>query len=266
MEKHSHHRSAVELRDFDQDGLQAPPLQAELGFGRPAPSRPFSWRRRGGYEVSTKGDSRFSAMVARLADGRTIEQHYQCDVKGYEPGGTNWRLGKGRPPRNPGTDTWGAYLGLWRAWVALNPAAIAELRSAARRHGGILSDCFATTPVNQAAALAAILNETSAAAPPPAVWNKRHGNAPAGAVYIGRPSKWGNPFSHLPGTLAAHRVESRAAAVAAYEQWLLQQPDLMRAAALELRGRDLVCWCTPAACHGDVLLRVSNEDYSFDHN
>jgi hypothetical protein len=35
------------------------------------------------YEVSTAGDSRFSALNAKLKDGRTIEEAYQLDVKGY---------------------------------------------------------------------------------------------------------------------------------------------------------------------------------------
>jgi hypothetical protein len=26
----------------------------------------------------------------------------------------------------------------------------------------------------------------------------------------------------------------------------------------ELRGKDLVCWCAPKPCHGDVLLRLAN--------
>ena len=30
----------------------------------------FTWSRRGGYEVSTKGDKRFSALVAKMPDGR----------------------------------------------------------------------------------------------------------------------------------------------------------------------------------------------------
>ena len=42
----------------------------------------YAWTRKGGYEVSTAGDWRFSALTARLDDGRTIEMHYQCDVKG----------------------------------------------------------------------------------------------------------------------------------------------------------------------------------------
>jgi Domain of unknown function (DUF4326) len=26
----------------------------------------------------------------------------------------------------------------------------------------------------------------------------------------------------------------------------------------ELRGKDLLCFCAPAACHGDLLLRLAN--------
>lgn len=119
----------------------------------------FTWARYGGYEVSSKGDRRFSAFNAVLPDGRTIEQHYQCDVKGYAPGGTNWRLGKGRPPLDTRKDLWAEYLALWRQWAQHNPRLIEELYSRARDHGAVLSDRFASTPVNQARALAAILND-----------------------------------------------------------------------------------------------------------
>lgn len=42
----------------------------------------YSWgrRTRPGYEVSSKGDKRFSALFAKMPDGRSIEMHYQCDV------------------------------------------------------------------------------------------------------------------------------------------------------------------------------------------
>ena len=110
-----------------------------------------------GYEVSSRGDKRYSALHALMPDGRTIEEHYQCDVKGYDPGGTNWRLGKGRPPLQP-VDTWLAYLTLWRTWTRHNPGALPELR---RAMGDItvLTDCFAHTPISQARALADLLNE-----------------------------------------------------------------------------------------------------------
>lgn len=37
----------------------------------------YSWKRYGGYEVSTHGDKRFSAFCALMPDGRSIEMHYQ---------------------------------------------------------------------------------------------------------------------------------------------------------------------------------------------
>lgn len=82
---------------------------------------------------------------------------------------------------------------------------------------------------------------------------------PPGAVYIGRrnaryrlaASKWANPFSIKQET-------DREAVIATYERWLRQQPRLMDALP-ELRGLDVVCWCAPLPCHGDVLLRLASE-------
>jgi hypothetical protein len=66
-------------------------------------------------------------------------------------------------------------------------------------------------------------------------------------------SKWGNPFKPaIQGDAAAH-----AAAVTLYRRWLCGQPKLL-AALPDLRGRDLVCWCAPLPCHGDVLLELAN--------
>lgn len=117
----------------------------------------ISWARYGGYECSTQGDKRFSAFTAKLSDGRSIEEHYQCDVKGYDPGGTNWRLGKGKKALDPNKDLWASYLALWKQWAASNPDLMIELKAKAMATG-ILSDRFASTPVNQARALATILN------------------------------------------------------------------------------------------------------------
>ena len=82
------------------------------------------------------------------------------------------------------------------------------------------------------------------------VLNKRNGS-PAGAVYIGRPSKFGNPF-------VIGRDGTRAEVIEKYRAWFLAQPQLVRAAKAELRGKDVVCWCAPLACHGDVLVEVAN--------
>lgn len=71
-------------------------------------------------------------------------------------------------------------------------------------------------------------------------------------VYIGRPSKWGNPFSHRDGTIAKYRVATRKEALTRYEKYLLDSPELMESLH-ELKGKVLVCWCKPKACHGDIL-------------
>ncbi|HXW70991.1 MAG TPA: DUF4326 domain-containing protein [Methylocella sp.] len=81
------------------------------------------------------------------------------------------------------------------------------------------------------------------------VLNKHRTGVPAGSVYIGRGSKWGNPFRIGPDG-------DRAAVVAKYERWLAGQHQLLRALD-ELRGRDLVCFCAPLPCHGDLLLRLA---------
>jgi hypothetical protein len=79
-------------------------------------------------------------------------------------------------------------------------------------------------------------------------------------VYIGRGSKWGNPFTHLKNTSAPYPVDSREDAIRAYEHWIQEQPELLAAAKAELKGKILGCWCKPLDCHGDILLRIANEE------
>lgn len=224
----------------------------------------FSYARYGGYECSSRGDRRFSALFARMPDGRTIEMHYQCDVKGYQPGGTNWRLGKGKPPLDPSIDLYAAYKALWLEWAENHKPEMRELYVAAKRTNGVLSDMFATGPISQARALADILNDWYAQeAQMPRVLNKRIHGVPKDAVYVGRPTKWGNPYSHKSGTLARYKVATRDEAVDAFERALLLKfeldPGAKKRLQDELRGKDLVCWCAPARCHADVLLKYANE-------
>jgi hypothetical protein len=91
------------------------------------------------------------------------------------------------------------------------------------------------------------------------IYNKRQGGIPATAVYVGRPSAYGNPFSHLPNTLAQYQVSSRAEAVEKYREWILTRPNLLRMVRAYLAGKDLVCWCAPAKCHAEVLMEIANE-------
>lgn len=125
------------------------------------PTKTFTWARRAenSYEVSSKGDTRFSALNAKLKDGRTIEEAYQLDVKGYRAQGDNWRLGKGKAPLTSMTkeQIWQAYKNLWRQFLQENPTLEQDLREKAS--GKVLTDMFASTDVSQARALAELLNE-----------------------------------------------------------------------------------------------------------
>lgn len=82
-------------------------------------------------------------------------------------------------------------------------------------------------------------------------------------VYIGRPSQFGNPFSHLPGR-GDIQVDSREAAIESFES--LFRDELRRGgkAAVDawlrpLAGKTLGCWCAPKACHGDVFVTLCKE-------
>lgn len=72
-------------------------------------------------------------------------------------------------------------------------------------------------------------------------------------IYIGRPSKWGNPFSHENNTLAKFKVASREEAIAKYAQWIIKQENLLKDLT-ELKDKILGCWCYPKPCHGEVLI------------
>lgn len=83
------------------------------------------------------------------------------------------------------------------------------------------------------------------------VLNKRDRQvALSSAVYVGRGSKWGNPFRIGPDG-------NRADVIAAHEAWLRDQHQLLRALG-EIRGRDLICFCAPLPCHADLLARLAN--------
>lgn len=76
---------------------------------------------------------------------------------------------------------------------------------------------------------------------------------PEGAVYVGRPSKWGNPFAY----------DDKAFATKAFRDWHRRPSDFVRVChppdLTDLRGKDLVCWCRlDQPCHADVLLELAN--------
>jgi hypothetical protein len=76
----------------------------------------------------------------------------------------------------------------------------------------------------------------------------------ANTVYIGRPSRWGNPFK-----IGTHG--SRQEVLDKYILWFIQpERAALRAAAVrELKGKKLACFCHPKPCHGHVLAYYVNE-------
>ncbi len=86
-------------------------------------------------------------------------------------------------------------------------------------------------------------------------------------VYIGRgkcplrgiEGKWGNPFSHKPSAFNIIPCATREEAIARYQDYLLDTPELLDSLD-ELRGKRLGCFCRPndgfggrLMCHGQIL-------------
>lgn len=109
------------------------------------------------YEVSTKGDKRFSAFNAkiRLLNNLSIEELYQVHIKGYN----TIMEGKGNPTLNGQTphELYEDYKKLWLIWADENPNLIKELSELAKDK--VLTDMFATSDINQARVLSEILND-----------------------------------------------------------------------------------------------------------
>lgn len=84
------------------------------------------------------------------------------------------------------------------------------------------------------------------------VYNIRDKDKPDDAVFIGRPSKFGNPF-----VIGKHG--DRDTVIMKYRKYLMQRPELIQAAKAELKGKSLICYCAPLPCHGDVLLEIANQ-------
>merc|ERR1712137_676920 len=86
-------------------------------------------------------------------------------------------------------------------------------------------------------------------------------------VYIGRQSKgapkgvtnfeWGNPFVMRRGK---NQVEERKRVIREYKTWIIQHPDLIQKARMELKGKVLGCWCSPLDCHGHILSWIANSE------
>lgn len=105
--------------------------------------------------------------------------------------------------------------------------------------------------------------------PPKRIQRKREKGwrKPEGAVYVGRGSRWGNPYrvgdlnpysasEEHPDGLPATAEE----VVALYQMGVMFLPAEL---FLPLAGKDLMCWCDESEpCHADVLLEIANAPYT----
>ena len=82
----------------------------------------------------------------------------------------------------------------------------------------------------------------------PKVYNMHKDDVPPGAVYVGRGSKWGNPYP-----IDFHR--DRKQAIELFRRNVLPYLNVE-----PLRGKDLVCHCAPLPCHAELLLEKANDE------
>lgn len=93
---------------------------------------------------------------------------------------------------------------------------------------------------------------------------------PENTVYVGRPTKWGNPFIvGKPGGVYSALVKDQRHAWQLYRSVAVDKPELVAAAQTELKGKNLACFCPlpsqPYAddcCHAAVLLEIANAPVS----
>jgi len=92
---------------------------------------------------------------------------------------------------------------------------------------------------------------------------------PENTIYVGKPSKWANPFDWDDYITELHdERQAKQFAIDDFKGWLAgkinmyrDSRDRMLEELDELRGFDLVCWCKPdEPCHADVLLELANEE------
>ena len=78
---------------------------------------------------------------------------------------------------------------------------------------------------------------------------------PPNTIYVGRGSKWGNPF--MVGMYSGGEPIDRDEAVRLYRQHI--RINHLESEITQLRGKNLACWCPlDKPCHADVLLELAN--------
>lgn len=91
----------------------------------------------------------------------------------------------------------------------------------------------------------------------PRVLNKRSDKIPSEAILVDRTTEWGNFVYKVKD----HSLEEHNKAVELFRQNIMleKNTELRNKAKIILKGHDVVCWCVPLPCHGNVWLEIANE-------
>lgn len=78
-------------------------------------------------------------------------------------------------------------------------------------------------------------------------------------VYVGRPSKWGNPYK-VGDNDGFVLITERSVMIELYRMFATKKLEIDPHWLDELKGKNLSCWCgMDESCHADVLLELANE-------
>lgn len=92
----------------------------------------------------------------------------------------------------------------------------------------------------------------------PRIYNKNTDFVPDDAILVDRTTRWGNPYR-----LGVDGDVDEVTRL--YVNYLLDNLLLVEDIKTTLRGKDLVCWCWPAPCHAEILLRLAGDpDFKLD--
>lgn len=89
----------------------------------------------------------------------------------------------------------------------------------------------------------------------PRVYNRKTEKPPKGAIYIGRPTIWGNPY-------VIGRDGTREQVVDWHRKKVLADKTFQQLIREKLKGKNLVCFCdtTKELCHGLIYLEIANKE------
>ncbi len=83
------------------------------------------------------------------------------------------------------------------------------------------------------------------------IWNKRYPYPPH-AIYVGRPSPWGNPF-------IIGKDGTREEVIKLFRKYAIERMESDPSWLSPLKGcEDAVCWCAPEPCHASIVLELAN--------